>query len=364
MEHKAVKTAVVGTGKISGIYLQQMTEVFDILDVVAVADLNREAAEAQAEAYKIPNVSSVDEVLADPEIEIVVNLTIPAAHHEIAKAAIEAGKSVHNEKPLTVSRDEGRELLELAKDNKVLLGSAPDTFLGAGHQTCRKLIDDGWIGDAIGCTAFMLGHGHESWHPSPEFYYQPGGGPMFDMGPYYLTALVQLLGPVQSVAGSAIKGFETRTITSQPKCGKVVEVEVPTHVTGILNFANGASGTICTSFDVWGHHHSPIEIYGTEGSLFVPDPNGFGGNVGVRLPQNDEQQIPLTHQYPQNSRGVGVADMAYALREGRTNRCSGELAFHVLDIMHAIHDAAREQRTVILESSCTRPDPMPRGGIS
>jgi predicted dehydrogenase len=292
----------------------------------------------------------------------VVNLTIPKAHAEVGLAALEAGKSVHNEKPLAIAREDGRRLLEVARDRELLIGCAPDTFLGGGLQTCRKLIDDGWIGQPIAATAFMVCHGHENWHPDPEFYYQPGGGPMFDMGPYYLTAIIHLMGPVRRATGSARITFPERTITSQPKYGARIKVDVPTHVAGVMDFANGAVGTIITSFDVWAAQLPRIEVYGTEGSLAVPDPNGFGGPVLVRRADASEwSTVPLTHGYTKQSRGIGVADMAYALRSGRPHRANGQLAYHVLDIMHAFHQASQEGRHVELASTCSRPEPLPLG---
>jgi len=355
------KVGIIGCGNISGIYCEA-GKTFDILDIVACADLIHDRAESKAAEYQIPKACSVKELLADPEIEIVVNLTIPKAHAEVALAVLEAGKSVHNEKPLAITREDGRRLLEIASDRGLLIGCAPDTFLGGGLQTCRKLIDDGWIGEPIAATAFMMCHGHESWHPDPEFYYQTGGGPMFDMGPYYLTALVHLIGPVRRVTGSARITFPERVITSQPKYGTKVKVDVPTHVAGVVDFGNGAVGTIITSFDVWAAQLPRIEIYGTEGSLAVPDPNNFGGPVLVRRAGASEwSEVPLTHGYTKNSRGIGVADMAYALRSGRPHRASGDLAYHVLDIMHAFHQASREGKHVELTSTCSRPAPLPLG---
>ena len=242
------------------------------------------------------------------------------------------------------------------------MGCAPDTFLGAGHQTCRKLIDDGAIGEPVAAAAFMACHGHESWHPDPEFYYKPGGGPMFDMGPYYLTALVNLLGPVRRVTGSARITFPERLITSEPKSGTKITVDVPTHVAGVLDFANGAVATIITSFDVWAHNLPRIDVYGSEGSLSVPDPNGFGGPVRIRRSGDSEwTEVPHTHGCAENGRGIGVADMACALRSGRPHRTSGQLAYHVLDVMHAVHDASREGTHIELESTCDRPTPVPTG---
>jgi len=361
MATEKVKVGVIGCGNISGIYLKNMSQVFELLEVVACADLIFERAEARAEEYEGVQARTPEDLLADPEIKIVVNLTIPKVHGDVALAAVEAGKSVYNEKPLTVSREQGRELLEKAKAKGVLVGGAPDTFLGAGFQTCRKLIDDGWIGRPVAATAFMLGHGHESWHPDPEFYYKPGGGPMFDMGPYYLTALVSLLGPVKRVTGSTSISFPERTITSKPKYGTVITVEVATHIAGIMDFVGGAVATIVTSFDVWGAHVPRIEIYGTEGSLSCPDPNTFGGPVAVKRGRGEWAEVPLTHTYPGNSRGLGVADMACALSSGRKHRANESLTYHVLDLMHAFHDASDAGTHIELESTCERPAALPLG---
>ncbi len=360
MEPKRVKAGVVGCGNISPAYFKNMPN-FGILDVAACADMLPERAQGRSTEFNIPRACSVDDMLADPEIEIVVNLTIPKAHYEVALAALKAGKCAYSEKPMALTREQGQELLRTAKAQGVLLGGAPDTFFGASHQTCRKLIDDGWIGTPVAATAFMAGHGPEGWHPDPAFYYQVGGGPMFDMGPYYLTALVNLLGPVARATGSAQISFPERTITSQPKYGTVVKVEVPTHIAGVLDFANGAVATIITSFDVWGAHLPWIEIYGSEGSLSVPDPNGFVGPIMIRRAGAKEwSPVPDSHNYTRN-RGIGVADMAYALRSGRPNRASGELTYHVLDIMHAIHDASRTGQHVQLASTCQRPAALPVG---
>jgi predicted dehydrogenase len=355
------KVGVVGCGNISDIYFEA-GKTFEILDIVACADLIPERAQAQAEKHGIPKACITKDLLADPEIEIVVNLTIPKAHAEVGLAAVEAGKSVYNEKPLTIQRQDGARLLQLAREKGVRVGCAPDTFLGGGLQTCRKLIDDGAIGRPVAATAFMVCHGHEHWHPAPEFYYQVGGGPMFDMGPYYLTALVSMLGPVRRVTGSTQITFPERTITSLPKHGQRVAVEVPTHVVGVLDFACDAVGTIITSFDVWFHQLPRIEIYGAEGTLSLPDPNTFGGAVCVRRRRAEAwEDVPLMYGYAENSRGLGVADMAHALHSGRPHRANGEMAFHVLDIMHAIHTSTDEGRHVILESDCRRPAPMVAG---
>lgn len=358
-----IKVGIIGCGNISGIYFKMMREVYNnILDLSACADLDLARAKAKATEHPGVKALTVKKLLADPEIKIVVNLTIPKAHYKVALKALKAGKHVYGEKPLTITRAQGRRLLALAKAKNLLIGNAPDTFLGGGIQTCRKLIDDGVIGEPVAATAFMMCHGHEGWHPDPEFYYQVGGGPMFDMGPYYLTALVNLLGPVKRVTGSARISFPTRTITSAKKNGTVVLVEVPTLVAGIMDFANGAVGTIITSFDVWAHTLPCIQIHGSEGSLEVPDPNGFGGVVKIRKASDKEwSEVSLTHVADIN-RGTGVADMAYSiLRPGRPHRASGELAFHVLDIMHAFHDASAKGKHMIVKSTCERPPAVPAG---
>ncbi|HUU32328.1 MAG TPA: Gfo/Idh/MocA family oxidoreductase [Phycisphaerae bacterium] len=356
-----MKVGVVGCGNISGIYLKRCS-AFEILKVAACADIDLGRAKAKAAEYGVPKAYTTEELLADRDIDIVLNLTIPRAHFAVAMAALKAGKSVYNEKPLALMRQEGKKLLAVARRKGLRVGGAPDTFLGGGLQTCRKLIDDGRIGEPIGATAFMMCHGHESWHPDPEFYYKVGGGPMFDMGPYYLTALVSLMGPVRRVTGSTRITFPERTITSQPKAGTKITVDVPTHVVGVLDFANGAIGNIITTFDVWAAELPRIEIYGTEGSLSVPDPNGFGGPVRVRrMGEKEWTEVPLTHGYAENSRGIGVADMACGLRSGRPHRASGALAYHVLDIMHAIHDASDKGKHIEPKSTCDRPAALPTG---
>ncbi len=355
------KIGIVGCGNISSTYLK-VAPTFDILEVVACADAIPELAKARAQEFGVPRACSVDELLADPNISIVVNLTPPAAHATIALRALEAGKSVYNEKPLAVNREDARRMLQLAQQRKLLVGCAPDTFMGAGLQTCRKLIDDGLIGKPLAATAFMLGRGPEPWHPNPEFFYQVGGGPMFDMGPYYVTALVSMLGPVKRVTGSAQISFEERTIGSGPKKGNKIKVEIPTHIVGVLDFASGAVGNLITSFDVWAHQLPRIEIYGSEGTLSVPDPNTFGGPVRLWKPElKSWEDAPLLPLRAENSRSLGVADMAYALRSGRAHRASGAMAYHVLDIMYTIHDASRESRHITLESTCERPAPLQIG---
>ena len=334
---KKYGVGVVGCGNISDIYLANINHMFDNLKLIGVADLSEEKAKLQAEKYGT-EVFTTDELLVHPEVDIILNITTPKTHRLICEMALNAGKHVYVEKPLSLNMEDGKFLVELAAEKGLRIGGAPDTFLGAGIQTCIKIIQDGWIGDIIGCNAFMLCHGHESWHPDPEFYYEHGGGPMYDMGPYYLTALAKLIGPITTVAGMTTKGFDIRTITSEKKFGKSIDVEVPTHVTSMLAFENGAMGYITTSFDVWGHTMPNIEIYGTKGTISVPDPNTFGGPIKL-MTENDKEfrEVPLAFGHSDNSRAYGISNMAQAIDENTGHEASGDLAYHVLEVMSAIH---------------------------
>jgi len=357
------KTAlgIVGCGNISSTYLQAPL-LFDNLYVAACADIDLKRAQSQAEKYGVPKVCSVEELLVDPDIDIVVNLTVPAAHAGVSLAALAAGKSLHSEKPLAVNREDGQAILEAARARDLRVGCAPDTFLGGGLQTCIKLINDGAIGTPIAATAFMVNHGMEYWHPDPYFFYQPGAGPLYDVGPYYLTALIAMMGPVERVTASMKITFPERTVSSAPNAGTKIPVNTPTHITGVMDFANGAIGTIITSFDVWHHRLPYIEIYGTEGSLSAPDPNTFRGPVYLRRAKEEQwREIPLTHGYTKNSRGLGLADMAQAMRSGRRHRANGEMAYHVLDVIESFMQSSREGRHIALSSTCARPEPFAPG---
>ena len=335
---KKLGVGIVGIGKISGIYLQNLSTMFkDVVSIIAISDLVEERTAQAAQEYGIPQVLGFEEMLACKEVDLILNLTTPQHHYDLCRKALEAGKHVYVEKPLSLNGEHASSLVALAKEKGLLLGGAPDTFLGAGIQTCKKLIDDGWIGKPVAASAFMMNHGHESWHPDPEFYYKTGGGPLFDMGPYYLTALVTMLGPIDYVSGMAQKTFAERTVTSEPKKGSVIAVDVATHVASLLHFKEGAVGTLVTSFDI--HHHTMprIEVYGTEGTLRVPDPNTFGGPIlFCRQGSKEYTELPLLFPYADNSRGLGVADMADSLRTGKDHRASGLLTRHVVEVMEGI----------------------------
>lgn len=366
-----VKTAVIGCGNISSIYLENAAK-WDILDLRACANRTLSRAQSQAEKYRVPQAVPIVDVLADPEIELIINLTTPDVHAEIGLAALRAGKSVYNEKPLAISREDGRLLLAKAAVRGLRVGCAPDTFLGGGLQTCRQLIDAGEIGAPVAATGFMFIQGPEAWHPDPGFLYQVGAGPLFDIGPYYLTALISLLGPIRRVTGSTRITYPERTIGSGPKQGQSIPVETPTHIASILDFASGPVATLVTSFDVAVSAGAALnlddvggallEIQGTTGTLSMPDPNMFGGPVRVRrLGEAEWREIPLTHAHTGNDRCLGVADLAYALRTGRPHRANGELAYHVLDAMHGVLKASSRGQHIELTSTCERPAPLPAG---
>lgn len=355
-----VKIGIIGCGNISSAYVHGC-RLFDFLQVEAVADRLPEAAQAKAAEHNIPRVLTVEELLVDPNVDLIVNLTIPSAHAEVSLAAVAAGKHIYSEKPLAISRADGRAILQAAKAQGLRVGCAPDTFLGGGLQTCRKLIEDGAIGQPVAATAFMLGRGPEGWHPNPDFFYKEGAGPLFDIGPYYITALVHLLGPVTQVAAMNRISFPERMVTSAARYGEKISVEVPTHVAGTLQLTSGPIASMIMSFDVWKHNLPRIEIYGSEGSLSVPDPNGFGGPVQIlKAGEREWQDVPLTHS-DEVSRGIGAADMAMGIGRGRAHRATGEMAYHVLDVMHAFYDASNQQQYISIESTCVQPRPLPTG---
>lgn len=352
---------LIGCGSASGLYLEGCRQ-FDVLRIAACADLVPERARTRANEFNIPRICNVAELLADPDIDLILNLTEPQAHAEIGMAALASSKHLYQEKPLAVELKDARAILDLAAKLGLSIGCAPDSFLGAGMQTCRKLIDEGAIGEPVACTAFVLDHGHEDWHPNPDWLYGRGGGPMFDMGPYFLTALINLLGPIRRVTASAKVTSSERTITNQVTSGQKIKVTVPTHVSGVVDFVGGVVGTIVTSFDVWAAELPNIEVYGAEGTLSVPDPNTYGGPV--RLFSNRHRQwvdVPLVGGFSSQSRGIGIADMVFESRRGRAHRANGELAYHVLETLHGFHDAALSGKHVELVSTCSRPEPLPEG---
>jgi predicted dehydrogenase len=356
---RKMTVGVVGCGNISDIYLES-PQKFPFFEITSVADLDSDRAIAKAEKHGIEKVATVNGIITDPDIDIILNLTVPGAHYSICAAAIAQGKHVFVEKPLSISLEEGRALIAAAKEKNVRVGCAPDTFLGGGLQTCRQLIDQGAIGKPIGAAAFMMGHGPEAWHPDPEFFYKPGGGPLFDMGPYYLTALVNMLGPISGVSAMSRISFPTREIGIGEKKGNKIKVETPTHITGSMEFASGVIGTLAVSFDVWHSVLPRIEVYGSTGTMSVPDPNSFGGPVLIRTAENSEwEEMKIESPYTSNSRGIGLSEMAQAIAENRPHRASGDLGLHVLETMHAFITSSTTRHYCALKSTLTRPEPLP-----
>ncbi len=354
---RSVGIGIIGCGNISSTYLGA-SKSFPVLDVRAVADQDPAAAAARGAEFGVPAVS-VEALLADPAIEIVLNLTVPGAHVAVSRQIIEAGKHAYSEKPLGVGFAEASAMVAEAETRGLRVGCAPDTFLGGGHQTARAFVDSGRLGEPVGGSAFFMCPGHERWHPNPDFYYLKGGGPMLDMGPYYITDLVNLLGPVARVAGMAPLPRAERPILSQPRAGQTMKVEVPTHVTGSLEFVGGAVVSLTVSFDVPGHRHRPIEIYGTEGSLVVPDPNLFGGTVEFLEKGGEWAEVPVALPWTEgNLRSLGLADMAAAIGEARPHRASGALALHVLEVMEGFARSAETRAFVEIATRPERPAPL------
>ncbi len=350
------KVGIIGCGNISGIYLKNLPE-FENLEMSAVADLDLERAKTKAEEFGVTRALSVEEILAS-DVDVIVNLTIPAAHGDIGLAALTAGKHVYNEKPLSIELSDAKTMLELAKSKNLRVGCAPDTFLGAGLQTARAVLDAGTIGQPVGAHAMMVSTGPEAWHPDPEFFFKRGAGPLFDMGPYYITALVHLFGAVKRVTANARITHATRTVGSGSKKGQQISVETPTHIVGVLEFSAGMLATLTMSFDAMQGSAPNIEIMGSQGALLVNDPNMFTGALQTRDSKYDWHHVPITRPYSENTRGLGVADMMKAHAESRAHRASGELAFHALEVMHGVLTAAQELRFVNILSQPAQPAPL------
>jgi predicted dehydrogenase len=362
---KILGVGIIGCGNISTSYLG-LAPIFNGIEMRAVADLNMDTAKARGTEYGV-RAETVEGLLAADDIDIIVNLTIPDAHYPVTKSIIEAGKHAYTEKPLVLSLEQGKELRDLAEAKGVRIGSAPDTFLGGTHQHARAIIDSGEVGRIIAGTAYVLSHGMEHWHPNPDFFFLPGGGPMLDLGPYYVTNLIQMIGPVKRVGALTSMASETRTITSQPRSGETIPVKTPTNIHALLEFENGATITLSTSWDIWAHRHANMELYGTDGSLFVPDPNFFGGKLekSGAGPEIEEVKVwdhPFgvpNQEHPQgavaNYRCAGLADMAIAISEGRPHRCSMDLALHAVDVMVSVLKSGETGQFIDMTTTCERP---------
>lgn len=360
------RVGVVGCGNISSTYFKTVP-LFRGIEITHCADLNAALAKAKAEEFGVTALSP-EQLVASPSVDMVLNLTIPSAHLAVTLAAVKAGKHVYSEKPLALSLADGMKLAKTAASRKVKVGCAPDTILGGSHQLARKALDDGFIGKVTSGTAAIMSHGMEHWHPNPDFFFLPGGGPVLDMGPYYIGNLINLLGPVKRVAALASMASRTRTISSQPRAGQKIPVKTPTNIQGLLEFANGATVSLLASWDVWRHRQPIMELHGTEGSLFLPDPNFFGGEVlaskhggepaavaGWDHPLGKPNQTDSDGSQIANYRAVGLADLAQAVRTKRDVRCSLERALHSLEIMTALLASGASGKFVTLKTRCTRP---------
>jgi predicted dehydrogenase len=364
---------IIGCGNISDAYFKGAARS-SFVQVKACADMNAEAAKAKGALYGATPMS-VAALLADPDITLVVNLTVPLAHAAVSQQIIDAGKHVYSEKPLAARFADAAALIERARARGLRVGSAPDTFMGASHQACRRAIDAGAIGQAVGGAAVIMSHGAETWHPNPEFFYKAGGGPVLDMGPYYVTQLVNLLGPVRRAVAAATIGNPARTITSEPLKGATIQVDVPTTVNGVLEFENGANVSLSASWDVWKHNRTtPIEIYGTEGTLLGVDPNFFGNTPRLCGPDGNLRDVEIAaHPFGIDNREmrngtmqadyrmVGLVDMAMAIQQQRPHRANGDMALHVLEVLEALIMSSASGRFVTLTTRCERPEPVPLG---
>jgi predicted dehydrogenase len=362
---KKLGVGVIGCGNISTTYLG-LAPLFRGIEMRACADINMDAAKARSRQYKV-RADTVDGLLKSDDIDIVVNLTVPAVHYSVSKDVLDAGKHVYSEKPFVLSVQEGLDLKKRAEKKSLRVGSAPDTFLGGAHQLARDLIDSGKLGRITSGTCHVMSHGMEHWHPNPDFFFQPGGGPILDLGPYYISNLIQLIGPVKRVAALATIPAKERTISSKPRTGEKIPVSTPTTVLALLEFESGAAVTFNASWDVWDHGHAPMELYGEQGTVHVPDPNFFGGTVRFskkgkpvkKAPKWDHPFGVPNEQHSQgkmaNYRTAGLADMAIAITEGRPHRCSLDAALHAVDVMMGILKSGETGKFVEMQTSCERP---------
>lgn len=359
---KTLGVGIIGCGNISEAYLK-LAPMFKGYEIVAVADINMDNAQARASAFDV-RAETVDALLAAQDVDLIINLTIPAAHFEVSRAILQAGKHVYSEKPFVLSLTEAQELAEIAQAKNLRIGSAPDTFMGGSHQLARNLIDAGSIGKVTSGAAVVMSSGMEHWHPNPDFFFQKGGGPILDLGPYYICNLVQLLGPVGKVTSFTGMARETRTIANGPRNGETVPVETPTTIHAVLSFESGAIITLLSSWDVWASNHPVMELYGTEGTMNLPDPNFFGGPVSL----TDRSSAPVEKSWDHpfsvanhgetqaNYRGAGLADMAMAIAEDRLHRCNDAFATHVVEVMTAILEAGETGTVMRMTTTCSRPE--------
>ena len=352
-----LKVGLLGCGAISDAYLKGAKEVFyDEFEIVSCADVIMERAKSKALEYDIPKAYTPEELLKDDEVDLVINITVPMIHEELTLKCLEAGKHVYSEKPLAVTREGVKKIMDKAKEKGLRVGCAPDTFMSAPMQTAKKMVEDGWIGEIVGVTAMCPMRGNEFWRPDPDFFYKKGAGPMLDMGAYYLNTLVSIIGCIKSVSAEARITFDTRTIKVPPRRGEKIEVEIPTFVSGVMQFENGAIGTLINSFDIWKSKMPYIEIDGAKGTLVLPDPNFYYGDVLMTRYGNNEWEVcPQLNEYANYMRGAAVADIALCLKTGENHRAGIELANHVTDVMLSFEEAAAAGTRKEITTRCEKP---------
>ena len=369
-----MKIGIIGCGNISDTYFESQN-LYNNFKVIACADLNLEAAKESAEKFGI-QLQNVEEILENKDVELIVNLTIPSAHKEIILKTLDANKHSYSEKPLAMNFNEGLDIKKTADKKGLHVGCAPDTFLGAAGQKAKDLINNNVIGPVVLGSFNLMSHGMEDWHPNPDFFFKPGAGPVFDVGVYYITQLVSLLGPVKKIISSGETIEKERTNTSQPRHGEKIIVETPTTLMGLLEFKNSAKIQYFCSWDVWNHQHKPIELYGKEGSIILPDPNFFGGNISLanndrdwEIISTDSMQLGAPNKKDgdhtiANYRGIGLSEMINSINCDRCARCSIDLSLHVLEIMEGILFSAETQKIYPLQSSCHPPKLLTEDEIS
>ena len=366
---RKLRVGIVGCGNISAAYFS-LAPLFKGIKVTACADINPAAAKARAKEFGVRAEATVEDLMKAKDVDIVVNLTVPAVHYAISRQALDAGKHVYSEKPFVLDVKEGLDLKKRADKQGLRVGSAPDTFLGGAHQQARHLVDSGAVGRITGGTCHVMSHGMEHWHPNPDFFFLPGAGPILDLGPYYITNLIQLIGPVKRVTALTSTPSKERTIGNGPRLGEKVPVKTPTTIHAIMEFDSGAVVTFNASWDVWQHGHSPMELYGEDGTLHVPDPNFFGGDLAMTKQDKPVKKLPKW-QHPfgvpnqkhargmmANYRTAGLADMALAIADGRPHRCSLDMALHAIDVMTGILKSGETGRFVAMRTTCERPEAL------
>ena len=352
------KAAIIGAGSISNHYLRFAKEVYsDWFTIVAVSDIILDKAKERAEKYGVEKYCLPEEVYEDKDIDIIINLTVPQAHEEVIIKALETGHHVYTEKPLACSREGMNRIIETSKRCNKRVGCAPDSFMSAPAQTAKKALEDDWIGEPVGVNAICAMRGNEYWRPDSDFFYKKGAGPMMDMAPYYLNIFVNLFGAMDSVQTMATTTWQERTIKVAPRRGEKIQVEVPTYVSSAIKFESGIIGTFVNSFDIWGTQQPYIEVYGEKGTMIIPDPNRYSGDVLLKRFKDSEWRVLNQFvEYSAYGRGIGIADMVRAIEEDREHRASLELAYHVTDTIFAMDEAAESNSLVKINSGAKKPE--------